>query len=123
MYVSHPPRLQVQFDKQVCKLQKLLYGLKQSPRAWFNRLFTTFVKSQGYNQGHFDHALFTKKVSKTEKIALLIIYVDDIILYGDDTIEIIQLTRKMRDEFDIKDLGNLKYFLEMEVARPEKVHL
>ncbi|TYK26681.1 Cysteine-rich RLK (receptor-like protein kinase) 8 [Cucumis melo var. makuwa] len=70
----------------------------------------------GYNQGHSDHTLFTK-VSKIGKIAILIVYVDDIVLSEDDTVEIIQLKKKMEDEFEIKDLGNLKYFLEMEVAR------
>ncbi|KAA0025813.1 Beta-galactosidase [Cucumis melo var. makuwa] len=45
--------------------------------------FTIFVKSQGYSQGHSDHTLFTK-VSKTGKIAILIVYVDDIVLTGDD---------------------------------------
>ena len=42
---------------------------------------------------------------------MLIVYVDDIVLFGNDTAEIIQLKKKMGDEFEIKDLGNLKYFL------------
>ncbi|KAA0053629.1 Beta-galactosidase [Cucumis melo var. makuwa] len=104
--------------KNVCKLHKSLYGLKQSPRAWFDR-FTTFVKSQGYSQGHSDHTLFTK-ASKTGKIAILIMYVDDIVLTGDDQTEISQLKQRMGDEFEIKDLGNLKYFLGMEVARSKE---
>ncbi|KAA0058176.1 Retrovirus-related Pol polyprotein from transposon TNT 1-94 [Cucumis melo var. makuwa] len=81
--------------------------------------FTTFVKSQGYSQGHFDHTLFTK-VSKTGKIVILIVYVDDIVLTGDDQTEISQLKQRMGDEFEIKDLGNLKYFLGMEVARSKE---
>ena len=48
---------------------------------------------------------------------MLIVYIDDIVLSGDETVEIIQQKRKMGDEFEIKDLGNLKYFLGMEVAR------
>ena len=60
------------------------------------------------------------KVSKTKKIVVLTIYVDDIVLFRDDTIVIIQLKNKMGDEFEIKDLGNLKYFLEMEVARSKE---
>ena len=47
---------------------------------------------------------------------MLIVYVDDIVIYGDDTAEIFQLKKKMGDEFEIKNLGNLKYFLRMEVA-------
>ncbi|KAL4022534.1 hypothetical protein IC575_016271 [Cucumis melo] len=116
--MSPPSGFEAQFGQQVCKLQKSLYGLKQSPRAWFDR-FTTFVNSQGYSQGHSDHTLFTK-ASKTEKIAILIVYVDDIILTGDDQTEISQLKQRMGDEFEIKDLGNLKYFLGMEVARSKE---
>ncbi|KAA0059995.1 Beta-galactosidase [Cucumis melo var. makuwa] len=81
--------------------------------------FTTFVKSQGYSQGHSDHTLFTKAF-KTGKIAILIVYVDDIVLTGDDQTEISQLKQRMGDEFEIKDLGNLKYFLGMEVARSKE---
>ncbi|KAL0560093.1 hypothetical protein IC582_000487 [Cucumis melo] len=118
VYMSPPPGFEAQFGQQVCKLQKSLYGLKQSPRAWFDR-FTTFVKSQGYSQGHSDHTLFTK-ASKTGKITILIVYVDDIVLTGDDQTEISQLKQRMGDEFEIKDLGNLKYFLGMEVARSKE---
>ena len=89
-----------------------------SPRAWFDR-FTTFVKSQGYSRGLSDHTWFTK-VSKVGKIAILIVYVDDIVLAGDDHAEIIQLNKRMGDEFEIKDLENMKYFLEMEVARSKE---
>ncbi|KAL4011241.1 hypothetical protein IC575_028293 [Cucumis melo] len=118
VYMSPPPGLEAPFGQHVCKLQKSLYGLKQSPRAWFDR-FTTFVKSQGYNQGHSDHALFTK-ASKTGKIAILIVYVDDSVLTRDDQTEISQLKQRMGDEFEIKDLGNLKYFLGTEVARSKE---
>ncbi|KAA0055536.1 reverse transcriptase [Cucumis melo var. makuwa] len=62
-------------------LDKHKARLKQSPRAWFDR-FTTIVKSQGYNQRHSDHNLFTK-VSKTRKNAVLIVYVDDTVLSED----------------------------------------
>ena len=128
VYMSYPSRFEAQFNNQVCKLQKSLYGLKQSLRAWFYKFtsyrfttyrFTTFVKSQGYNQGLSDHTLFTK-VFKNGKIALLIVYVDDIVLSEDDTVEIIQLKMKMGDVFEIKDLGNLKYFLGIKVARSRK---
>ena len=60
--------------------------------------------------------MFTK-VSKTWQIVILIDYVDDIVLYGDDFDEIIQLKKKMGLEFEIKGLRNLKYFLRIEIAR------
>ncbi|TYK00118.1 Cysteine-rich RLK (RECEPTOR-like protein kinase) 8 [Cucumis melo var. makuwa] len=123
VYMSPPLGFEAQFGQQVCKLQKFLYGLKQSLRAWFDR-FTTFVKSQGYSQGHFDQTLFTK-ASKTGKIAILIVYVDDIVLTGDDQTEISQLKQRMSDEFEIKDLRNLKYFLGMDqfMQAPYEKHM
>ncbi|RVW86277.1 Retrovirus-related Pol polyprotein from transposon RE1 [Vitis vinifera] len=78
-----PPGFEESMAKnQVCKLQKSLYGLKQSPRAWFDR-FTKAVLKLGYKQGQADHTLFVKK-SHAGKLAILIVYVDDIILSGND---------------------------------------
>ena len=63
--------------------------------------------------------MFVKHTS-TGKRAILILYVDDIILTGDHDEEILQLKHFLAKEFEIKDLGNLKYFLGMEVARSKK---
>lgn len=82
-------------------------------RAWFDR-FTTFLKSQGYNQRHSDHTLLTK-VSKVGKFTILIVML--MTLCEDDTVEIIQVKKKMGDEYEIRYLGNLKFFLGVEVAR------
>ena len=57
------------------------------------------------------------KHSEKGKIAILIVYVDDIILIGDDLEELTSLKKKMAEDFEIKDLGTLKYFLGMEFAR------
>lgn len=62
---------------KVCELKKSLYGLKQSPRAWFGQ-FTNSVKSYGYIQGHTYYTLFFKS-SQSRMMATLFIYVDDII--------------------------------------------
>ncbi|KAA0052170.1 Cysteine-rich RLK (receptor-like protein kinase) 8 [Cucumis melo var. makuwa] len=78
-----------------------------------------FEAQFGYSQGHSYHTLFTK-ASKTGKIAILIVYVDDIVLTGNDQTEISQLKQRMGDDFEIKDLGNLKYFLGIEVARSKE---
>ena len=78
VYMDAPLGFSEKFGTKVCKLKKSLYGLKQSPRAWFEK-FTQFVKSQGYTQGQGDHTMFIRH-SHDGKIAILIVYVDDIIL-------------------------------------------
>lgn len=115
VYMDIPPGLEGSFPSgKVCKLQKSLYGLKQSPRAWFAR-FTNSVIKCGYTQSQADHTMFIKRSEK--KIAVLIVYVDDIILTGDHTEELTKLKKFLAHEFEIKDLGDLKFFLGMEVAR------
>ncbi|KAB2601658.1 hypothetical protein D8674_002663 [Pyrus ussuriensis x Pyrus communis] len=72
------------------------------------------LKKCGYRQGNSDHTLFIKR--KGGKVTLLIIYVDDMIVTCDDTIEIEQLQVYLSSEFEMKDLGGLKYFLGIEIA-------
>jgi len=118
VYMDPPPGFSKKFWLNVCKLQKSLYGLKQSSRAWFEK-FTTAVNRQGYRQSQVDHTMFTR-VSAKGKINVLIVYVDDIILTGDDLVEMDRLKQSLATNFEIKDLGALKYFLGMEVARSKK---
>ncbi|RVW69984.1 Retrovirus-related Pol polyprotein from transposon RE1 [Vitis vinifera] len=105
-------------SNKVCKLKKSLYGLKQSPRAWFER-FGKAVKNCGYCHSQANHTMFYKH-SKDGKIAILIVYVDDIVLTGSDKEELERLKRRPGAEFEIKDLGTLKYFLGMEFARSKE---
>ncbi|KAK9924142.1 hypothetical protein M0R45_032529 [Rubus argutus] len=102
---------------KVCKLKKSLYGLKQSPRAWFGR-FSKSMKVFGYKQSNSDHTLFIKR--KNGKITALIVYVDDMIVTGDDLKEMNELQKYLSTEFEMKDLGQLKYFLGIEVARSKR---
>ncbi|CAJ2653166.1 unnamed protein product [Trifolium pratense] len=115
VYMDIPPGFEDKFGSNVCKLNKSLYGLKQSPRAWFEK-FTYSMKKQGYIQGQADHTLFTK-FSQDGKIVVLIVYVDDIVLTGDDIVEMARVKEKLALDFEIKDLGSMRYFLGMEVAR------
>ena len=119
VFMSPPPRIYKVFGQhKVCKLKKSLYGLKQSPRAWFEH-FGKVVKSYGYHQSQANHTMFYKH-SKKCKISILIVYVNDIILTGDDLEELVYLKRRMAQDFEIKDLGMLKYFLGMEFARSKE---
>lgn len=117
VYMEPPPVFSKGFQpRDVCRLKKALYGLKQSPRAWFGR-FTVAMKKYGYHQSNSDHTLFVKR--RHGRVTCLIIYVDDMIITGDDTDEIVQLRRNLFREFEIKDLGQLKYFLGIEVLNGE----
>lgn len=100
--------------KIACRLQRALYGLKQSPRAWFGRL-SSAMRKYGFQQSNSDHTLFLKH--RLGKITALIVYVDDMIITGDDVEEISRLQDQLSTEFEMKNLGGLKYFLGIEVAR------
>jgi hypothetical protein len=102
---------------KVCKLKKTLYGLKQSSRAWFGRFHNAMIKF-GFKQSNSDHTMFVKR--QGGKITVLIVYVDDIIVTGDDEDEISSIKQRLATEFEVKDLGPLRYFLGIEVARSSR---
>jgi hypothetical protein len=104
-------------ERKVCRLNKSLYGLKQSPRAWFGR-FTKSMKAFGYSQSNADHTLFLKR--QQGKITALIVYVDDMVVTGNDVEERKALQSYLSREFEMKDLGPLKFFLGIEVSRSTK---
>jgi hypothetical protein len=97
----------------VCKLQKSLYGLKQASRKWYEKLTSLLIK-EGYIQSTSDYSLFTS--SKAVKFTALLVYVDDIILAGDSIDEFDRIKGVLDAAFKIKNLGQLKYFLGLEVA-------
>lgn len=106
--------------KTVCKLNKSLYGLKQSPHTWFDR-FSKVIKKPGYIQGQADHTMFIKHQNK-EKITILIVYVDDIIVTGNDCDEVERIKQMMATEFEVtaSRVEVLQPFLGMEVARSKR---
>ena len=118
VYMEAPPGFSEDFQSnEVYKLKKELYGLKRSSRAWFKR-FTVAMKRYRYKQSNSDHTLFLKR--KGDLITCLIIYVDDMIITGSDIEEIAQLKNNLFREFEMKDLGGLKYLLGIEVLRSNK---
>lgn len=81
VYMDIPPGFEDRFTKgKVFKLKKSIYGLKQSPRTWFER-FIKVLKGYGYTQSQSDHTLFIKH-STGGKLTALIIYDDDIVITG-----------------------------------------
>ena len=119
VYMSPPPGVQHQ-PGEVCRLRKALYGLKQAPRAWFEK-FSTVIASLGFVQSYHDSALFIR-CTKAGRI-LLSLYVDDMIITGDDHDGIESLKHDLARRFSMKDLGLLRYFLGIEVAQSKKGYL
>ena len=76
------------------------------------------MKCFRYKQSNYDHTLFLKQ--ENEKIACLIIYINDMIITGNDAREIEELKKKLSLEFEMKDLSNLKYFLGIQVLRSKR---
>ncbi|GJR23762.1 ribonuclease H-like domain-containing protein [Tanacetum coccineum] len=102
---------------KVCRLKKSLYGLKQAPRQWNAKLTGALIEN-GFNQSKSDYSLFTK--SDNGVFLVLLVYVDDIIITGNNSSEIDKFKEFLRTKFMIKDLGNLKYFLGIEVINTDK---
>ena len=99
----------------VCKLRCSLYGLKQSPRAWFSR-FSSVVQEFDMIRSTVNHYVFYYHTS-TGQCIYLIFYVDDIVITGSDQDGIQKLKQHLFSHFQTKDLGKLKYFLGIEVAQ------
>jgi hypothetical protein len=118
VYMEIPPGFTTNQTKgKVLRLKKSLYGLKQSPRAWFDR-FRRAMCDMGYRQCNGDHTLFYCYIGNN--ITILAVYVDDIIITGDDTVKIVRLKEDLSKEFEVKDLGQLGHFLGIEIARSPK---
>ncbi|KAJ9557693.1 hypothetical protein OSB04_012307, partial [Centaurea solstitialis] len=100
VYMTPPPGVAHKLG-EVCRLRKALYGLKQAPRAWFEKFSTM------HGAGRI----------------LLSLYVDDMIITGDDHDGIEYLKQELAHRFAMKDLGTLRYFLGIEVAQSKKGYL
>jgi hypothetical protein len=113
VYMDIPQGVTSSNPNQVCKLIKSLYGLRQASRKWYEKL-TSLLIDQGYCQSTSDYSLFTQM--NGSNFTALLVYVDDIILAGNSLHEFTRIKKVMDNEFRIKDLGQLRYFIGIEVA-------
>jgi hypothetical protein len=122
VYMSQPQGyISPQHPDYVCRLHKSIYGLKQTPRAWFER-FTGQLIQFGFIASAAGSSLFIYK-SKTI-IAYLLLYVDDIVLTSNTPTFLDTLIQHLSSIFELKDLGSLHYFLGIQVTRDSKgLHL
>jgi hypothetical protein len=113
VYMEQPPGYVDQTHSNlVYRLKKALYGLKQTPKVWLDKIGQYLVTSglQTLN------AYFSLYVKKTDcGIVVIVIYVDDLIITEDSDADIFDLKKLLKQMFEMKDLGELCYFFDIEV--------
>lgn len=117
VYIEQPPGYEKNSAKQkVYRLKKALYELKQVPWAWYSRMESYFTKG-GFKSCPYEHILFIK--AGWGKILIVCLYVDDLIFTGNDEHMFVEFKNSMMDEFDMRDLGKMKYFLGIEIMQSQ----
>ena len=105
----------------VCKLQKSLYGLKHAPHSWFEKLYESLI-DLGFTSAKSDQSLFTRFTM--DHTTFLLVYVDHILVTGNNPSVIQQLISQLNKSFSFKDLGEIDYFLGIQVKHiTEGLHL
>ncbi|KAG8479260.1 hypothetical protein CXB51_029862 [Gossypium anomalum] len=117
VFMILPEGFRSQGEHMVCRLQKYLYGLKQASRQW-NAKLTEALMLAGFEQSKFDYSLFVKK--KEGKMVIILVYVDDLLITGNDMDMINDLKGVLNQNFKMKDLGDLRYFLGIEILRSQE---
>jgi len=113
IYMSQPSGfIHPYFPNHICKLHKALYGLKQAPRAWYQEL-KSFVVAYGFFNAKSDSSLFIYK--QDHVFAYFLVYVDDLLLTGNDVIFLAKFKAALATKFSLKDLGTSSHFLGVEL--------
>lgn len=109
-----PPGSPYKEERMFCRLRKSLYGLKQASRNWFAK-FSTALQHYGFIQSSADHSLFT--FGDGNNTMVILVYVDDLILARSSSEQCAAFKDYLSQRFRIKDLGPLRFFPGIEVAR------
>ncbi|KAL9253849.1 Retrovirus-related Pol polyprotein from transposon RE1-like protein [Drosera capensis] len=101
-------------SSHMCRLHKALYGLRQAPRAWLHR-FSNFLLRSGFTQAKSDSSMFVYR--RHSQILILLLYVDDIVVTENSHIFLSSFISFLFSKFAMKDLGDIQYFLGIQVVR------
>ena len=104
------------YENKACKLEKSIYGLKQASRQW-NLKFHESVTVLGFMQNSSEPCVYVKKNSN--KFAILTLYVDDILLAGNDIEMLSEIKQWLFKTFEMKDLGEESYILWIKIERDQ----
>ncbi|KAK4268343.1 hypothetical protein QN277_025013 [Acacia crassicarpa] len=115
VFMTQPPGFHdARQPDAVCRLTKAIYGLKQAPRAWFERLRNTLV-NWGFQNACNDISLLFFRTKNI--LVFILIYVDDILVTGNNSSFVQKFIVQLNNVFSLKDLGPLYYFLGLEIYR------
>ncbi|KAL4565975.1 hypothetical protein LXL04_030083 [Taraxacum kok-saghyz] len=118
VYMTQPPGyVNPDLPNHVCKLHKSLYGLKQAPRTWYIELHN-FLLRLGFQKSLADPSLFI--YNHNNLTCYFLVYVDDIVLTGNDNHFLQKIIDALAKRFSIKDLGMLHHLLGIEVISTSK---
>ncbi|GAU30708.1 hypothetical protein TSUD_39320 [Trifolium subterraneum] len=112
VYMTQPKGFEASDKSLVCKLHKSLYGLKQAPRAWYDRLTQTLLQ-MGFVKSKCDPSLLVHH--QQGACTYVLVYVDDILITGSSSQLIQDLIHKLHIKFALKKLGEVDYFLGIQV--------
>ncbi|KAL9273201.1 Retrovirus-related Pol polyprotein from transposon TNT 1-94-like protein, partial [Drosera capensis] len=119
IYMVQPEGFEVKGkEHKVCRLRKSLYGLKQAPRQWYKK-FDSFMTSHGYQRFKADPCVYFKRFTNG-KFLILLLYVDAMLVTGQDAQMIAMLKKELSKAFDMKDMGQARQILGMQITRDRK---
>lgn len=111
IYVRQPQGYEDDVNK-VCKLNKSLYGLKESPRTWYD-CFDEFLTSLGFDKSKFYYCLYTRKGENNS--VYILIFVDNVLICSESRSELIDVKNKLSNKFVMKDLSKVKNYVGIEI--------
>ena len=98
----------------VCKFQKSLYGFKQAPRSWYDKM-DAFLLSHNFQTCKSDPNVYLQQYD--DNILIIVFYVDDLLIIGSTLASISFIKTALHDAFEMSDLGLLKQFLGLEITQ------
>jgi hypothetical protein len=101
----------------VCRLRKTLYSLKQAPKVWLDKIGQYLVTS-GFQTSNANFSLYVEKID--HGIIIIVIYVDGLIIKRNNDVNIFDLKKLLKQKFEMKDLGELHYFFDINVIQSPK---
>jgi hypothetical protein len=115
IYMKQPEGFVVKGKQElVCKLKRCLYGLKKSPRMWYQK-FDTYTLSLGFMRSKYDHCIYSKEEGGS--FIHVTLYVNDMLLIGNNMDIIKEVKKQLFSKLDMKDLDETNFIMGMDIKR------